>query len=625
MILKYSGLYSKDLPFYTTDINLPVRLRDSGYDKNPITIPDLLQITICDMVDQNQTVNALAHQKKIGGKWHFVSYQGYYEQIETFSKSLIALGAKESEGVAIMAFNSIHWHVSYMGAIHSGNVPVGLYPTNSDSITAHCLKITNTSVIIVDDLKKIEKIKKMKNEIDSITAIVACCDLGDMDTFPGLYTWNNFMKLANDDDDDEFKRRLSNIKPNKVASIVFTSGTTGDPKAVMLSHDNLVWTASQFFTSIGVECNHERLISYLPLSHIAAQMLDIVGSIITHSTIYFAQPTALKGSLITTMKDVEPTLFLGVPRVFDKMFEKIKLASSSNSGLKLLISRWAKSVGYNYYSHKMKKTNCKKGTAYKLADKLVYTKIKTALGLNNCKYLFYGAAPISYPTIDFFMSIGMLINGVYGLSETTGPHSVMKESCFHNRTVGTCMNETKSKLSENNELCISGRHIFMGYKDNLECTLKAFDEEFFRTGDQAKFIKFQKDRNSVQIIGRIKGDKRKFVSVLLTIKTVINPDTLESTSELEESVISWCRKLGSNTKTIEPIYKKDDDLINMKITKAFETINSKATNNVHKIKKWVILEKDFSILGGELGPTMKIKKNIVLEKYNDVISAMYDN
>ncbi|OAF65014.1 hypothetical protein A3Q56_07268 [Intoshia linei] len=582
MTTKYDGLFSNDLPYYTSNVKAETRIRKVDLVNKPITIPDLLKKTLINLKDEKDTVNALAHQKKIGSIWKFISYQQYYLQIRQFSNALIEIGIKEADAVSIIGFNSIYWHISYMGAIHAGAIAVGLYPTNSEEITMHCIKLSNTRVIVIDDLKYLEKLQKIKESSHDFSIVFCGNDLGSIENCKNVYTWNEFIKLSHNQD-EILDERISNLRPNKCASLVFTSGTTGFPKAVMLSHDNMIWTASQFYNEIGEECDREKLISYLPLSHVAAQMLDIIFPIVKSCTVYFAQPTSLKGTLVNTLNEVKPTLFLGVPRVFEKIYEKMKESGAHNSTIKSWIVNYAKYVANDYYTTKMEKSDYSKGMVFGLVNKIVYNKAKYALGLDKCKYIFYGAAPISFNTIDFFMSVGLLLHGVYGLSECSGPHSVMKSGQFHNRTVGVPMKWTETRIGKEDELEISGRHIFIGYKDNDEVNDSVFSENFFKTGDQAKYVKYPNSKDHIQIIGRLKemvitsggenvpvveienrlkkyipivsnaiiiGDNRKFISALLTIKTNVNLETMEPLPELTDSAIAWCQSIGSDSKTI---------------------------------------------------------------------------
>lgn len=316
----------------------------------------------------------------------------------------------------------------------------------------------------------------------------------------------------------------------------------------MLSHDNINFTAKFNCETIGWKFGNERIVSYLPLSHIAAQMVDCFVSVMQGTSVFFAQPDALKGTLSITLKDAKPTLFFGVPRVWEKMHEKIELTLKELSSFKLRIFKWATGIGYEYTisSFANRKKNFVK---YFLARKLVLDKIRAQLGFEKCRFFYSGAAQINPKTLDFFFGLGFPLCEAFGMSESSGPHVSGFPKMNKVGSVGCANKFNAVKIGDNDELCLFGRNVFMGYLNKEDKTLETIDDEgWLHTGDVAKID----NDKFVFITGRIKeliitaggeniapvaiedavknelshiisncmlvGDKRKFLSMLITLK-----------------------------------------------------------------------------------------------------------
>lgn len=338
--------------------------------------------------------------------------------------------------------------------------------------------------------------------------------------------------------------------------IAFQSGTVGNPKGVMLSHDNLTWGSSALGHCLtNMVIGGETLISYLPLSHIAAQMIDIIVAINYAVTVYFADKDALKGSLVKTLQEATPTRFVGVPRVYEKIYEKMISIGSQMTGIKKLISTWAKSVTLQHWEEVIEGKDAQ-SLQYKIAKNLFLSKAKNALGLNQCKTLFTAAAPMNPDVKKYFMSLDLPIFEAFGMSESGGAHCVTTNDRFNLNAVGKPLLGVDTLIlnkDENGhgEICMRGRHIFMGYIDELDKTNEALDSDgWLHSGD----IGFIDQSGLVYVTGRIKeliitaggenippihvehlvlkelpvisnaflvGDKRKFLTMLVTLKVYL--------------------------------------------------------------------------------------------------------
>lgn len=549
-----------------------------------------------------------------------------------------------------------------MGSILSGCVSAGIYTTNSSNtcryLTDHC----KAKLVVVDTNIQLEKYCEIHRLLPDLTAIVVWKDQPDFVlkacfSVP-VYSWNEFLDLGVFVDDIVIAERTADISPGNCCSLIYTSGTTGMPKAVMLSHDNIIWTVKNVLTHFITMEPSDRVISYLPLSHVAASLIDMFAPICSGFSTYFAQPDALKGSLAHTMKEVKPSIFFAVPRVWEKMEEKLKStfhsASFFNKALLDIATSASLEKSKNSQSGNAKASSLK----FKLMNSMVLKKIKSKLGLSKCRACFTAAAPISEDTLWFFASLNIPVYEIFGQSECTGPHTVSNKNHWKVGYCGMPLKGTKSKIdSVSGEICYKGRHVFMGYLNMPDKTMETFDAEgylksgdigYFDTQDSTESPGFLKvtcrlkdliitsggeNISPILIENEIKealpvlsncvviGDRRNFLVALVSLKVMVDTNTGIPSDTLAKESLDVGLGLGSMSFTMtdagqDPIWRT---LIDEGIAKA----NSKAISNAHHVRKWLMLPEDLSESGGELTPTLKIKRNVVNEKYKKLIETLY--
>ncbi|XP_022620946.1 long-chain-fatty-acid--CoA ligase ACSBG2-like isoform X2 [Seriola dumerili] len=637
---------------WSTSRDEAVRLRMEGSGKaseTPMTIHQMFLQT----VDSYGDTPALVSKKE--GQWETLTWRQYYEQCRAAAKSFLKLGLERYHGVGILGFNSPEWFISDIGCILAGGLATGIYTTNSPEACQYVAANCEANILVVENQKQLDKILQVKDQLPHLKAIVQY--KGELQQkAPFLYTWAEFMKLGEDVPNEQLDAMINSLRANECCTLIYTSGTTGNPKGVMLSHDNLTWTAHTAASLVDYTFASEAVISYLPLSHVAAQMFDMWIAMTFAATIYFAEPDALKGSLATTMREVRPTYFLGVPRVWEKIQEKMRAIGAKASPMRKRVADWAKSIGLQYNYSAMNGENLVPW-GFMLANNLVFKKVRAALGLDRCKICFTGAAPITKETLDYFMSLNMPLMELYGMSESSGPHTVSVNSSYQMSSCGKVMPGCKTKLENpdkegNGEICFWGRNVFMGYLNMPDKTTEALDQDgWLHSGDLGR----NDQQEFLYITGRIKeliitaggenippvpiedalkaevpiisnsmllGDKLKFLSMLLTLKCVVD-DNGDPTDELSPEALDFCQQHGvTATKVSEIIANKEPAIYNA-IQEGVERVNAKATSNAQKVQKWVVVERDFSVGGGELGPTMKLRRPIVVKMYQEKINEMY--
>ena len=577
-----------------------------------------------DVAERRRDQPALSWKQ--GSAWKTKTWAEYRDDVRLAAKAMIALGLEPGHGVSIIGFNCVQWVVADIAAIFAGGRPAGIYTTNSPEqcqyVTSHC----EAQIVVCENAEQLAKFMEVRDQLPDVKAYVLM--RGDSSE-PNVYAWPEFLEKGKDVDDAELQARVDAQKADDVCTYIYTSGTTGNPKAVMISHDNITWTTKAAYDTLGFS-EGDVVVSYLPLSHIAEQVVSLHGPMVTGGSAAFAESIDKLGD---NLKEIRPTIFLGVPRVWEKIQAKIVAAASANTGLKKKIGAWARSQGLagGYADQKGQP----RPMLYGLADKLVFTKVREQLGLDRARMQITSAAPISKDTLEFFLSLGVPIMEVYGMSECTGPGTVSVPGKYATGKVGPKLPGTELKIAEDGEVLMRGRHVFKGYYKNPEATAEALDADgWLHSGD----IGVIDDRGFLQITDRKKdliitaggeniapqviegqlkaipsvsqavvvGDRKKHLSALLTL------DETKLESVLAES--------GSSAKTMAEA--AGCEKVKAWMMKQVEGINENLAR-VQTIKKIAILPADLSIEGGELTPTMKVKRKVVNQKYADVIDGFY--
>lgn len=570
-------------------------------------------------------VYRVSKNKRHAGKWKTITFRTYFNMCSRFANSLLALGLDNSSSVCIIGHNAPGWFIAHLGSLMAGVKSVGIYSSNLDDACAHIVNNCRPIVLVVENSLQLRKF--MPILLDSkhcpIQFIVSYGTSIDSPLSLPIYTFNQFLHIGSSSSFDPF------ISNNHVATIIYTSGSTGHPKGVVLTHHNLSSITNSMIrrlnssTSVHLQMANERIVSYLPLNHIAAQLLDIYLPVVSATTVWLADPLALKSSLKRTLCAAKPTIFAAVPRVWEKIMENIQSVKMNKS----IIERGI----FDFTAHF--------ATYFKRA-------IIRQIGLDQCQYQISTAAPISQSVKDFFADLCLPLYDVYGMSETTGPVSVSIPDANRYGSVGKLLDHVKIKI-KNNEILLKGPALFAGYFNNPDTCLD--QSGWFYTGDTGyldkdKFLFITgrtkdiiitaggENISPLNIESHIKdllplvehavviGDQRKFLSLLLTFKlhTTTDGDSTILFTDLARSILNM---IGSNATTI--ISALDDKSIQRYINNGIKTLNRSAVSNAHTIKKWILLPHSFTVSGGELTPTMKIKRSFINHKYKALIQSLY--
>ncbi len=587
---------------------------------------------------------ALRH--KGDGDWKDVTWQGYGDQVERAAKGLLALGFSHSDKMSLLSHNQPEWFYVDVACMSLGGTTAPIYVTNSADQVAYVIGHSESKVAVVEDSEQLEKVLKMRSELPMLEKVVVFNGYdGDADG-DFVLAWDAFLAGGEGIDDAKFEAARRSVTPDDLATFVYTSGTTGPPKAVMLSHSNIWWTASHSEQQIPIaDGERGRALSYLPLSHIAERMISHMLQI------YYGTQTWFAGSietLLDDLKECEPTYFFGVPRVWEKFYAGIqaKMAQADPDDRKTKLAKKAIELGRKVTEAeqeavrrggKMTDAKLALGTRlqHALLDKLVLHKVRSAIGLGQCELSLSAAAPINSELLWFFHSIGLKIAEGYGQSEDTGPTTWNPPDAILIGTVGPALPGMEVKLAEDGEILARGGNVTKGYYNNEEATAELLDDEgWMHSGDVGqmddkgyltitdrkkdliitaggKNIAPQEIENKIKFHALISqvvviGDRRPFLTALITLD--------------EEKAPAWAKANGVDASDVAGI--AGDERTLKEIEGAINEVNNSLAR-VEGVKKFRVLDRDFLEDENEITPTLKVKRKQIGENYNEHIEEMY--
>jgi long-subunit acyl-CoA synthetase (AMP-forming) len=567
-----------------------------------------------------------AMRRKRAGSWEAITWAEYREAVRLAARGLAALGVGSGTGVTVMGFSRPEWYVANIATMAAGGLPAGVYTTNTPEQCHYIAEHAEAVVAVVENPDYLERFLAIRGRLPRLRAVVV---MEGEPSGEGVLSWAQLLERGSSIAEGEIDRRIGAARPEDVCTLIYTSGTTGAPKAVMLTHRNISWVAGKVVELLDIR-PEDRLIAYLPLSHIAEQVSSLYVSMATGACVYFAESFE---RLADNLREVRPSLFLGVPRVWEKIQAGIQAAGAQASPLKRKIAAWARGVGLAAgYADQQGRP---RPWTHPLANRLVFSKVRATLGMDATRFAVASAAPLALETQEFFLSLGIPIMDVWGMSELTGPATVSLPSCYRTGRSGRPIPGTEMRLADDGELLVRGPHVFKGYYKDQAATEEALDAEgWLHSGDVAEidaegFVRIT-DRKKELIItaggkniapqlleGKLKqipaisqavaiGDRRPYVSALLAV------DPSRVAAEAETA--------GSPARTPE-------EAVRCPVFKAFverqvEQIN-RGLARYEQVKRFSLLSSELSTDGGELTPTMKLKRRVIHEKYRDVIEALY--
>ncbi|MCA9522056.1 MAG: long-chain fatty acid--CoA ligase [Myxococcales bacterium] len=572
-----------------------------------------------------------AFRRKVGSDWDVISWSEYGEWVRNLGLGMIALGHEAGRAVTILGFNSVEWVVACVASMAIGGTPAGIYTTCTPEQVAYIVEHSESPICFVEDEHQLEKLRAKKDELPNLRCVVVWKAIeGEREEW--VKTFDEVIALGAEQDRAAYDERAAAIRPDDIGTLIYTSGTTGPPKAVMLSHQALYFTGRVVVEMLDIR-GPQRIISFLPLSHIAEQMITVHGSLHHAGEAWFAQSIE---ALPDNLKDARPTLFFAVPRLWEKfkagIEAKVKEAPTARQKIFAVALAVGRRAGRHLIEHGRFESPLHEA-AFKLFDKLVYAKLKANLGFDCVTYCYTGAAPISAEVLDFFNALNIPLMELYGQSEDCGPTTANLPGATRVGSVGRAIPGVEVKIADDGEILVRGQNVFAGYFKNPESTAETLIDGWLHSGDvgvidEAGFLRITDRKKDLIITAGGKnvapqniekllkdhpllsqavviGDRHKYLTALLTL----DGEALKSFAKTHG--VPQSPDEASKSRVVKETIQSHIDQVNAVLAR-YETI-----------KKFTVLPADFSTDGGELTPTLKVKRKVVNEKYAEQIAAMY--
>lgn len=588
---------------------------------------NLAEAIIIKNIEKNSIKSAIGFKKKDAG-WKELSWNKFSEIIYKTANALKNSGIQENDKVAIYSDNSSEWMIFDLAAIAIGAITVPIYSTNNAEQTEYIINDSGAKIVLVGDQLQydicLEILKKDENSLQSI--IISKKAVWIKKEFRSFYMEDFISKSSP-------KFEFCKKERDDVVTLIYTSGTTGTPKGVMLTHGNFISAFDAHFEFFKFKNFEEELsLAFLPLSHVFERswsLLCLYGG----ARVYFLEDPK---NIAKTLEEVKPTMMCAVPRFFQKIYVGVLEKADESSSLKKKIFNWALKVGWQISELKRNESSIPFGLKAKetIAETLVFSKIKERLG-GRLWFLPCGGASLSPEVTKFFESVGIHVTVGYGLTETTATLTLFPLTKFEHGTSGKALPGVEIRIGENDEIQARGNGIMKGYYNRSEETQKVFTKDgWFKTGD-AGIID---DKGNLTITDRLKDlmktSNGKYIAPQQIENILTNNNFIQQIVLIAEGRQFVSALIVPNFEFLHEFIKKNNIQFSdwQTIVKNEQVINfykekikelQHQLSDFEKVKKFTLMPAEFDINSGEITPTLKVKRNVVLKKYADLIEEMY--
>ena len=568
---------------------------------------------------------AKALTTKYNGEWKSTSTQTYIDKANAISRGLLKLGIKPNDKIAVISTtNRTEWNIVDIGILQLGAQNVPIYPTISAADYEYILNHSGATYCFASDETILEKLNQIKDK----THLKGIYSFDDID---GENSWNDVLKLGEDTSNQNVVNdRKANVSPNDLATLIYTSGTTGRPKGVMLSHNNLVSNVLESEKRVPFNYGKSKSLSFLPVCHVFERMILYLYQY-CGVEIYFAESIE---QMSDNLKEIKPDVMTAVPRLYEKVYDKIIAKGTELTGIKKILFFWAVNLGLKYEPYG------KNGWWYEkqlgLARKLIFSKWKEGLG-GNLDLMVSGSAALQPRLTRVFAAAGMPIMEGYGLTETSPVVSVndQRNGGFQIGTVGRIIDNVEVKIASDGEILVKGPNVMLGYFKDPEKTAEVMTGDYFHTGDIGEICKdgFLKITDRKKDMFKTSGGKyvvpsllenqlkqSRFIEQIMVIgegekmpAALIQPNF--------EFITDWIKRKEKNIET-DASSICSSETINNRIEREVDEANQNF-GKWEQIKKFELTPDIWSIDDGHLTPTMKMKRKVIKEKYKDLIENIY--
>jgi long-chain acyl-CoA synthetase len=600
--------------------------RASGDEVKAKTLPGLLAEHARVRPDR------VAIREKRFGVWEETTWRAYHELVHATALALEALGIAKDDHVAILSDNRSEWLFADLATQALGARSVGIYQTNPAADVAYILQNSKSVVVFCEDQEQVDKVVAIAPETPSVKHVIVFDPRGTRDIADArLVRWDDFLAKGKElaRGDTRFEARLEALDPAQPAMVVYTSGTTGHPKGAMISSKNVIDISMSFNQMAGIG-EHDTVLSYLPLCHVAEKIISLFVPLTTGAVVHFGEAME---TVQADLREVSPTIFLGVPRIWEKMHATVTVKMQDSSRVK----RWL----FDFFT-KRGRAIAERGRrsivdrfVWFVGDLFVFRPLQERLGLRRCRYALTGAAPISSDLIRWYRGVGVDMYEGYGQTECAGISHVNQPNASKIGTVGKPVPLLEHKLADDGEICVRGPNVFCGYHDNPDATAATIDADgWLHTGDVGtidadgyvtitgrkkeiiitaggKNLSPEKIENALKTSPYVKeaisiGDRRKFVAALVQIDY--------------DNVGNWATRRGLPYTSYQDLAGKAEviDLVKKAIDEANDLLAP-----VEQVKAFRIIPKELSQDDGELTATQKVRRREIVGIFGELIETMY--
>ncbi|MFI7446662.1 AMP-dependent synthetase/ligase [Nonomuraea sp. NPDC049714] len=570
------------------------------------------------------TPDAEGYRTPSGDGWSSMSWREVGERVRELALGLAGLGAGPGTKVSILCSTRLEWVLCDLAVLSTGAATTTIYPSNTAAESAFVITDSGSTIVIAENDEQVAKLTSVREELPDVTRVVV------IDGTPGDDGW--VITLDSVRGEGDYDAMVDAIGPDAVATVIYTSGTTGRPKGVVLTHDNWLYAAGAV-RELGLLTGDDLHFLWLPLSHSFGKLLQVV-------MIGVGVPTAIDGRLdriADNLGVLQPTFMAAAPRIFEKIHNTVAATQQREGGVKLKIFEWARATGVRVVRARQRGAAVPLTTRleFAVADRLVFGKLRARFG-GRIRFFISGAAPLSAEIAEFFDAAGLTILEGYGLTESSAGSFFNRPGSVKFGTVGPPLPGTTVRIAEDGEVLIGGRGVMRGYHGLPEETAEALEDGWLHTGDigeldaegrlsitdrKKELIKTSGGKYvaPTYLEGRLKaacpylshvfvhGDRRNYCTALVTLDLDVT--------------VPWARSLGLPT---DPEELRGHPRMREEVEKAVEQVNAEQAS-YSTIKKFAILAQDFTVEGGELTPSLKVKRKAVEQRYGDTLDAFYQD
>jgi long-chain acyl-CoA synthetase len=587
------------------------------------TLADLLTLA----VEKHSVHSAQRYKDQAQDKWVDVSFTELGDTVRELSLGLQEIGIEAHDKVGILSNTRPEWTYFDFAILCAGATVVPIYQTNSPEECHYVLEHSESKAVVIEDAEQLEKIRKIRDQLPHLEQVISIepIEADDVITMPNLRTQGRSRAR------EDFESRVAGVQPSDVATYIYTSGTTGPPKGCIIDHANWRFMLDAAEED-GVLVQDEVVYLFLPLAHAFARLIQLL-SIDVGSTIVYWEKDPNK--IIPNLAEVQPTYFPSVPRMFEKIYATAIGAVEKASPIKRAIFHWAVRTGrkVRQLEQQGRKPGPLLSRQYAFADSQVLSKVRALFG-GQIKQCVTGAAPISHEILEFFWACGVPVMEGYGMTETSTGFTINRVEDFKFGSVGKAFRDCEIKIADDGEVLLKGPNIFRGYYKNEQATRETITDGWLHTGDLGRldedgflFITGRKKDIIITAGGKnitpanlenglkqnqyisqavVYGDRRPYLTALITLDP--------------EEISGWAKNHGLETTSVKEL--RNHPKVREMVQGVLDEVNSKVAR-VEQVKKFEILPHDLTQETGELTPTLKVKRNVVYEKYADEFSALY--